>query len=199
MDEKKKLVILAVLGVLVLAVGAFQFRPKAEEPAPVVKKDVPEYLKANEDAKEANAQPVRNPLLAANLAARDPFLMPSQMRAPVAVEPPKQKLTEPIRRNINVGNVRPVGLGKFDELKGPLTVAAEPVKEEPFNYTIGGVAMGARPAVVFKDAAGSQRLVVEGGDLDGDTKVKAVRMDHVVVVYKGKTLRLKVGGDTVAK
>jgi hypothetical protein len=29
--------------------------------------------------------------------------------------------------------------------------------------------------------------------------VKVVRMDHVVVIHKGKSLHLKVGGETVAK
>ena len=201
MDEKKKLIILGVLGAMMLGIGAFTFMPKGEEPAPVTKKEVPEFLKENEAAKEAEKEAPRNPLLAANLASRDPFEVPASMQVPANIESPiRTQLQEPTRRpnNFNVGNVRPVGLGSFGQLGGPQTAELNAQKvgepEVPFGYTVGGVVVGARPAVVFKDAAGNQRLVMQGGDVDGESTLKVVRMDHVVVVHKGKTLRLKVGG-----
>jgi type II secretory pathway component PulC len=122
------------------------------------------------------------------------------------VPPPKSApLREPVRRpnkEFNIGKIRPL---EFEPLAGgggtvsvsDATATKEP--EAPFGYTVGGVVIGARPAAVFRDAAGNQKLVMVGGSLDGDSTVKAVRMDHVVVIHKGKSLRLKVGGDTVAK
>jgi hypothetical protein len=207
MDEKKKIMILAVLGVMTLGIGAFQFMPKSQEPAPVEKKEVPEFLKENEAEKAAANQPPRNPLLAANLTARDPFQVPGQMQGPRSTDTPVKmpRLREPRpRKEFTSPGIRPFKPGDLGSLPGgptgPVTVS-EPVKEPeaPFGYTVGGVVVGARPAVVFRDAAGNQRLVMQGGDLDGDSTVKMVRMDHVVVVHKGKSLRLKVGGDTVAK
>ncbi len=206
MDEKKKLVVLAALAVMVLGIGAFQFMPKGEEPAPVAKKELPDFLKENDAAAQGELPPL-NPLVASKLAARDPFLAPLAMQVSTNVQPPvNTTLKEPTRRTngYSVANVRPVGLGSFGDLPpNGTSLTAEPEKPEepeaPFGYTVGGVVVGARPAVVFKDAAGNQRLVMQGGDVDGESTLKAVRMDHVVVVYKGKTLRLKVGGETVAK
>jgi hypothetical protein len=168
MDEKKKILILAVLGVMVLGIGAFQFMPKGEAPAPEVKKEVPAFLAENEAAKAAAAEPPRNPMLASNLPARDPFLTPAERRDPQTTGPVVNKmppLREPTRRS---GFTR-IGPAKIEELKmpgglgGTLAAAVQKIeeKEEPFGYTIGGVVIGARPAVVFRDAASGLSCKVE--------------------------------------
>ncbi len=204
MDEKKKIVVMAVLAVMTLGIGAFQFMPKGEAPVVTVKQEVPAFMKEQAAAELAAKEGPRNPLMAANLAARDPFQVPASMQVRANIDSPvPPPLREPTRRQapFNLVNVRPapsIGLSELPQgIEGGIEKAAEP--EAPFGYTVGGVVVGARPAVVFRDVAGNQRLVMQGGEVDGDSTLKLVRMDHVVVIYKGKSLRLKVGGETVAK
>ncbi|HSI72011.1 MAG TPA: hypothetical protein VK934_02445 [Fimbriimonas sp.] len=206
MDEKKKMMILGGLAVMMLGLGAFQFMPKGEEaPVTAAPKEMSEYLKQAEEAKaEANA-PLRNPAMASALAARDPFRIPSDMSQPKTVQTVANVNPIPRPNGEMKGSIKinePIGAVTLNQVPGVVgeedIKPAEPEKP-PFGYTVGGVAVGARSAAVFKDAQGNQRLVVEGGSLDGETKVKAVRMDHVVVVYRGEILRLPVGGETVVK
>jgi hypothetical protein len=143
-------------------------------------------------------------MVAIQLSPRDPFRVPDDMARPKTIgsaasmpvlKAPVKKIGGPLRLAENGGGglmVPEISADGGDEVK-----AVEP--ELPFGYTVGGVAIGARPAAVFRDSQGNQRLVMQGADLDGDTKVTAVKMDHVVVVYRGKTLTLRVGGETVAK
>jgi hypothetical protein len=206
MDEKKKLMILGGLAVMMLGIGAFTFMPKGDQtPPPAEKKEVPEYLKENDAEKNAASEPPRNPTVAMSLTARDPFKVPDTMSQPKVVQTVANVNPLPKPRGEMKGTVKfnePIKAVTVNQVPGVIgdedIKPAEPEKP-PFGYTVGGVAVGAQSAAVFKDAQGNQRLVVEGGSLDGETKVKAVRMDHVVVVYRGETLRLPVGGETVAK
>jgi hypothetical protein len=63
-----------------------------------------------------------------------------------------------------------------------------------FSYRVSGVIVGARPAAVFTDPQGNQRLVSVGSSLDGDSKVVAIERGQVTVEHRGKKLRLSLGG-----
>jgi hypothetical protein len=205
MDEKKKMMILAGLAVMMLGIGAFTFMPKGEEPKPTEAKKDKSFLEKNAEALLAAENAPVNPLVANPLQARDPFKVPDAMSEPnlVVTQPngaqptvlkePRKGLKGDIRlanRNTGELNIDPVPQPGYGEVK-PAEV------DIPFNYTIGGVAVGSKSAVVFRDIQGNQRLVLQGGMLDGDTQVKAVAMDHVVVVFHGKTIKLPVGDKPV--
>ncbi len=197
MDEKKKVAVVGVLFVLVLGIGAFQFTG-GSEPPPVAKK-VDD--KKAELAKEEEAKKPKNPTLAFDLSSRDPFEAPEPPKivppAPPA-DPVKQK---PIR---NEGTT-PFPPTDFQRIPPPLpgrlsTNPAPPATEEPkFGYTIAGVMLGSVPIVVFRDGSGAQRLVREGGALDGDTKVLSIQKGKVTVSFRGKPLELTNGGSASAK
>lgn len=208
MDDKKKMIALGVLGAMFLAIGAFTFMPKGEDAPVVEKKEVPEFLLENEKAKAT--EPAPNPQVATNLAARDPFKAPNSMLVVQETQTPTQtKSTPQLKVPVKqmgpplklVGDVRAfdpvpgVGSGTSVEPVG----TTQKVEEPTFAYTIGGVVVGQRSAVVFKDAQGGQRLVMQGGELDGDTKVIAVKLNAVDILFHGKKLHLPVGGESVAK
>ena len=209
MDEKKKMMVLGGLAVAFIGIGAFTFMPKGEEAPPTGKKDVPQFLVDNEKANHPDALP--NPAVVASLSSRDPF------RAPDSMLTPKDNTTTntPIPSNRSMGgprlasnaNVAPFNVtplpgaipnGAADS--GNATGTEEAKEPEPqFTYAVTGVAVGMHPAAVFKDAQGNQRLVMQGGALDGDSKVIAVHLDSVDILFHGKKLHLRVGGESVAK
>jgi hypothetical protein len=197
MDDKKKLAILGVLVLVVLAIGAYSFVPKGGDPAPapVASDQKPEGDKAVAE----EVPPMKNPMLADNRPTVDPFAIPVQPINPELRSTPS---------SMDPGKVRPTGIGGLKPPKGSLGgvlpgaepgagPAAEKVEPAipPFTYTVSGVVIGRKPAAVFRDAEGKQKLISQGALLDGDTKVESVNLSFVAVSYHGKTLKLKVGGE----
>jgi hypothetical protein len=188
-DDKKKLAIVGVLGFIVVGVGAFQFM-HGSAPAPVKKPAPKQALVA--DAKDKATSP--NPAYAAPLPARDPFKAPAdsgmpddQTKQPPTTSPSKGVSQPPHMRGSvgGSGYTLPPGAGTV----APLAVAAPPV-----GYRLSGLINGQHPAAVFTDATGAQRLVPLSGSLDGDTQLIAVQKGRAVVSFRGKHLRLSLGG-----
>ncbi|MBS1704239.1 MAG: hypothetical protein JST40_00080 [Armatimonadetes bacterium] len=67
------------------------------------------------------------------------------------------------------------------------------IKDEEYGHTVSGVVTGGKPAVILQDASGKQTMATVGQTVDGG-KVVEVTRGYVVVEYKGKRTRLKVGG-----
>lgn len=63
------------------------------------------------------------------------------------------------------------------------------------GYSVSGVIQGPRNSAVITNAGGHQQLVHEGQSLDQDTKVVSVKNGEVVISRKGKTSKLKMGGN----
>jgi hypothetical protein len=81
-----------------------------------------------------------------------------------------------------------------------MEVSHVPVAEDhPFAYKVVGVIGGSRPAALFEDSAGNQKVVPEGTRIDSDSRVMSVGDGTVSISFRGKTLRLSVGGDPVGK
>lgn len=211
-DDKKKVVVLGALGAVLLGVGAFQFiGGGATEPVPAkqaAKKTDPKKV----DAKK----PVANPLVALALPRRDPFKVPNLPgfrpdASKTTPEPAPSAPPEPVQGSITPP--KPLDEGSIG-LENPLTptnIKVEPVKSEPapvtkvepvkppepvFGYTVSGVIVGERSAAVFTDAKGNQRLVTVGTALDGDSRLTKVEPGKVFVRFRGKTIRLTVGGSS---
>lgn len=183
-DDKKKLAIIGVLGCIIVAVGAFQFmhggsknaaKPSAAKPAVVA------------DASDASAA-IKNPQFKDPLPARDPFKAPADDGIQTV---PEQASPAPTRMKgnlaANLGTLPPGGAGTIPPLAPTQT-------ESIFNYRLSGLIVGRKPAAVFVDGSGAQRLVPLNGSLDGDAKLIEVYKGRAVVSFHGKHLRLSLGG-----
>jgi hypothetical protein len=133
-----------------------------------------------------------------DLPERDPFdggkFLP---REPVGGAPAPQK---PLSNHMSSPPVMPTIGGTLPAPGGQIVLpnvpGQAPVKPvDTFDYTVSGVVTGDRPAAVFSDSKGNQRLIQVGASLDGDTKVIAISRGKVTVRYHGKTITKTVGAD----
>ena len=212
MDDKKKLMVLGAMGVVLLGIGAFQFvkssgsQQPAAAPTPAVT-STPAGSATNTDGNKADDQtpPQQNDLVKGAYAYRDPFkpLVDSNPRPPS--NPMPTPAPQPGRRNEGIPNFP--GIDKQGGLpnvvatnaNNGVTVPVKPPAPE-FGYRLAGVIMGRKPAAVFIDAQGAQHLVQLGGSLDGDTRLVDLDRDHAVLRVKDQTKNLTLGGgDSSAK
>jgi hypothetical protein len=205
-DDKKKVIVVGVLVVALAGVGAFTMLG-GSSPAPAPTATASKDASSDKDKKDAAAEDVegpKNPLYAADLAQRDPFqpraipvdpavAAAQKAAAPTLPTPPKS------RRSARVGgggytSIPPVQIsGSLPE--GPIGLTPTGPDPSTFNYSVSGVIVGQRPAAVFTDSQGNQRLVPVGGSLDGDSKVVSIDKGQVTVEHRGKKLRLPLGGN----
>lgn len=206
-DDKKKVIVLGVLFAVIAGVGAFSMLG-GSSPAPA-----PDAAASKDGSSDPNKKKVveeepegpKNPLYAADLAQRDPF-QPKAMPVDPAVAAAMKAATQPLptppksRRSGRVSggggytSIPPV------QISGTLpsgNIGLTPTGPDPstFNYSVSGVIVGQRPAAVFTDSQGNQRLVPVGGSLDGDSKVVSIDKGQVTVEHRGKKLRLPLGGN----
>jgi hypothetical protein len=224
-DDKKKMVVLGALGAVLLGVGAFSFLgggSPAPKPTPgvVAKKDGDadgsKEVKVDADGNPIpgtgeEAEPAPNPLYVAELPQRDPFVsreLPGEkLQAPVSLPPPSQPVKRPSggsgRRYAPPSNFDSSGGFAPAQLSGPLpnanggTVTLNPTGPDPSmpGYSLSGTLNGARKIAVFTDSNGNQRMVPEGGSLDGDSKVVSIEKGSVTIESRGKKQRLSLGGN----
>ncbi len=222
-DDKKKLMVLGALVAVMLGVGAFSFLGGGSTPPPVVATDSKEKKDANAPKLDADgnpivegeeAEPPKNPLYAAALPQRDPFAetaLAGEQVAPVLpshpLPTPNTPAPRPYKRPRSSGGtnsyIPPVNPG----ISGPLpqtwgngegNVSISPSGPEPssFGYSVAGTMTGgSRKIAVFTDSNGNQRMVPEGGSLDGDSKVVAIDKGSVTIEHRGKKQRLSLGGN----
>jgi hypothetical protein len=192
-DDKKKLIVVGALALVIVAVGVFQFTAGGgSQGAPITSKKEEKKV-----VQEEQPEPLKNPIFAMNLRPRDPFKMPASMttvdpktnpRAPVQRMDPPQIQPMP---EISIDKTGGIGSGGVDPV-GPVVVQPP---EPQFSYRLSGVMLGAKPMAVFTDLQGNQRLVLLGGALDPESKVLSISKDAVAVRFHGKTLRLTVEGN----
>ncbi|MFQ3588089.1 MAG: hypothetical protein SNJ76_10575 [Fimbriimonadaceae bacterium] len=252
--DKKKIIILGVLAVVIVGVGAFQLtassgpatppkeaaksdrdkgangqttEPAAEDGTQTASNGGPAPAGGGNPASssapgdEGNVDPVAQAiggpsadpvmgLYARGLAARDPFIPAGKAAASTEPERPTEPKPEPkpAAQRPPTPTRPPRELPPFSVAPGPLPGVGGPIGIQPgaplrqpgeFSYTVSGVIVGAKPAAVFTDDSGRQRLVPAGGALDGDSRVVSVTADKVVIRHRGKTLTLSVGGTTNAQ
>jgi hypothetical protein len=205
MNDKKKLAIVIALAVVVLGIGAFQFVNMSGEAKPQVKAVAKTEAPAPEDslkAEDEGVDPALQGLLVLNTSARDPFqsaalpLAEGQTAPPPPVVPPRSgKTSRPpsdFQLPPSLGGLKPFDPG----VNGGTKIEPGPKLRLPgeFSYRVAGVITGNRPAAVFVDDSGNQRLVTIGSSLDGDSQLVGVERGHVIVRHKGKTQTLTVGG-----
>jgi len=213
--DKKKMLVLGVLALLLVAVGAFSFMSGGDSgaSAELTTTQAEDTEKATEEAEgkvaegeEGEETPGLNPdgtpkeglLAMVPLAPRDPFTVPNAFD-----DSPKQAPEKPVQQPIlqaprPMTTNRPGGYEPFDPNMGSLPGGPSggigdgtPVAVVP-QYAVKGIILGSKPLAVFQDGSGNQKLVSLGGSIDGDTKVVAIEKGKVTVSYKGKQQTLVI-------
>jgi hypothetical protein len=224
MDEKKKLMVVGVLVVVIACVGGFNLLKGkgAAAPAPVTTAPtgatpptgatgstpsaaLPAVGKDGAvPGQPAGATTVKNPQVANDLPSRDPFNPPADATVHVPTFP-KANPMKPFRTSgLDNPAMKPLPLSGSNltalPTSGGMSSSTAPkVDDKPFGYRVVGEISGDRPAVMLEDGSGNQKLVPVGSAIDGDSRVKRVDNGAVVIEYRGKMLRLNVGGNPVGK
>jgi hypothetical protein len=200
--NKKKLIVIGVLGAVLLAVGVFQFTSSSEPQPSSSPKPPSAGADAGAPAKTADGDntdpaavddPIRK-LYVQALPTRDPF---QRLGAELEGEP-LPKGTSTLRPTPPA--VPPMKLdGVLPDLNGSLPTGLTPGaplrRPGEFAYTLSGVILGSRPAAVFTDDSGNQKLVLLGSAVDGDSRLVGLTKGHATISHQGKTLTFSVGGN----
>lgn len=225
MNDKKKLLIIGVLGAVLLGIGAFQFMgpsspPTIEDPGEETGSTTGSAEPAGGAAAPAEApkDPVRDQLIQLISTAatpRDPFRASGQLAtefansptkvapasaSPAAGTPPPPPKAPSFSQPVAPMNPLP---GGFPD--GPVGLRPEagvpPFPGEPVRNTSGpgykvrGVIVGKSRLVVLEDSDGNQRLVPEGGSVDGDTTIVGVKEGSVAMRVRGQKHEVKLEED----
>lgn len=197
MNDKKKLIIVVALGAVMLGIGAFQFTKisagEAQAPAAdssIETGETPEKVAQRGGANDlvTGSYPERDPFKPMNLPEVDPFAhVPGAGQTPPQNPVPQPTITGSVTTGVPVGPliVSPTGEPGFP----PLTPGVP--------YSLTGIIIGEKPAAVFVDSLGTQRLIQLGGSLDGDTVVSKIERREVTLRIKDKNHTLTLGGEPI--
>jgi len=216
--DKKKVLVIALSGAVVLGVGAFMFSrpqdtpPAHPKPAKHLQGAKPEQLTSSPtaDGKTPAGQAGGPGSVVADAspqaAGRDPFDGSRYEPLPKNNQPP----TQPAKSNAGISTL-PSGQQKAIKPFMPGGIAISPdgsipnpdqlskllgTKGSEFKYTLIGVITGIHPAVVFATPDGKhQQLIQLGNSLAPGTRVTAVSRAKATVYNNGQELRMTVGAD----
>lgn len=192
MDDKKKVIVVVVLAVIILAVGTFQLTSgssaPAEPPKEAKKSDATKVSPIDEGPKNAE--------VATPLAMRDPF-EPAEIASTLADPAPTPPSTPEPKRPTGVSNpIDLTGIGQLPNADIGIQPVEPPAPKDVFAYSLAGIVIGDRPAALFADGAGNQKLVREGGAIDGDARLVSISHGKVTVSYKGEKISIALGGNS---
>ena len=210
--DKKKLLVIAGLAVAVLGIGVFEFAGGGGQ-APAPEKKPAAHARSNAAAgtqksgdaatpsasasgNPADGKPSEVPGATQEVAERDPFdgskFMPAPTKQGTPAPSPAQTRPAPAPMPGKLGPLSVTPDVPGGRLPNPAAFAGQ---HDPnaFDYAVSGVITGERPAVIFADSQGNQRLIQLGGSLGPDTKVVAISRGKVTVRHHGKELNLTVG------
>lgn len=204
--EKKQMVVLGVLALMIVCVGAFQMTGGSPEPvAPAKAKDTKATAKTS--TKEEKPK-LANPDQAYPLPKRDPFA-PSEFAIAANEDPANVRANAPVsevpppKANNSAGKPSPLPKGDPEAWPpgGQTDTSVPPVIPQPpkFSYSLIGFVSGKYPAAVFSDATGNQKLVEVGSAIDSTATLIAVFGNKVKVKFHDQTLFLTVGGNPNGK
>ncbi len=161
------------------------------------------------------SDPVREALLSyatSSATPRDPFKPAGSLAQEYAMPPGKVAPPVPApvvgnpnegrsgrsgrNSNLEIGAMNPMG-GSFPDggsiglaPTGPVASGADPGGPSTItggsSYKVKGIIVGTTRMVVLEDADGNQKLVPEGGSVDGDTTVVKVQGNTVKISSKGR-------------
>ena len=207
--EKKQMIVLGVLALMIVCVGAFQMMGSGTAAAPVPA-PAPETKKETKDLEETSTTSetkpkIANPEQAYPLPKRDPFA-PSAFAIFANEDPdavPKPSNSSGGTKGMK--NVPTTLQGTKEDIvwtsggdsEGGVPPVIPPAPK--FNYTLVGFVQGKYPAAVFSDRSGNQKLVEAGDAIDGSATLVAVYGNKVKVKFHDQTRVLTVGGNPNGK
>lgn len=145
------------------------------------------------------------PWLNASAPPRDPFAIPPQFdnlrqsqRQSVSASPTRMA-SAPAVSALPPMPVAPLSGGTAEPSRSePTTPAASPSEPE-VNITVTGVVVGEYPVAILRAGEGSQRIAHPGNALEGGYILRTVSRDGVTIEKDGKTITLRLGGNSNAK
>lgn len=204
--EKKQLMIVGALAVVMLGVGAFSFLGggKPKPAVAVATKEKAEPVQERDYGNESGVKEGIAQYAGPEFPERDPFNVPGALRdlaANVATDPKPRPIGGGPAQS--VGNTQPVQptpptmTGDFSEpttnnttvaQPGPATKPVDtefkPTADNP-GLTVVGVIQGDVPSAVLQDHGGKQFFVKLGSEAF-DARLITVATRHVVIEYGGK-------------
>lgn len=175
------------LALVMVGIGAMNFLPHGGS-APVPPKPKPI---AQNSPQITQTLTVKNPQYANLLPARDPFSSPLKNVSALSAGQNPRMITPQSLGSTSGGTTLPGPNGTA--MSGNIAIAPITPQAPPFSYQLSGVIQGHKPAAVFTDTEGNQRLVPIGGSLDGDTTLEHVGANAVTVRYHGDAIHLTLG------
>ena len=198
MKDKKKLILLIALAILVLGIGAFQFANMSDGEKPQAKAEPKKETPVEPEETTSETDPMTQYAVVYNMAARDPFQegdLPGGNETSVA--PPNPPRMSGSRTGFKIPDALATGGGTFKPVNPnvPGNIGIQHVQA----FDVIGAIEGVHPAAVFVDETGRQRLVTVGGTYGDDRQLLQVEGDRVTVRHGGKTITYTVGGTPNAK
>ncbi|MBX3111835.1 MAG: hypothetical protein KF857_07485 [Fimbriimonadaceae bacterium] len=206
MQDKKKLLVVGALVMVLCAVGAFTLMGGGGGSSAAAKPQA--TTKGSEKAAEPEttvdpAQEKINKLIASmgaygSMESRDPFAVPAEAKS--AVEPPPappvQKPSAPAKSGRSSRPPRMEGGTAPWQLPMPNGGQLPNGNQLPAQivprYRVKGVLVGKKSVVVIEDSNGNQRLVPQGGQLDPTTRVTNIEKGQITVNENGKSKTLPI-------
>ncbi len=205
-QDKKKLIVLLVLGFLLLGVGAWQFLSLS---SPGEEKAEPKSASKNQTSQPTPPQPTNlqqdTPYWLLGTKRQNPF-QPKDLpdEEGNTSSPPQGNMVRPptsspkppaprVKPNIEIPAVPPPWMVTPTPPQGE-TQPKQPAEEEPFSYVVVGVLDGPKPVAILQSPAGGQQLVRVGDHLGPQTQIIAIEGRTVTVRHKKTILKLTVGG-----
>ncbi|HRJ26820.1 MAG TPA: hypothetical protein PLO61_04835 [Fimbriimonadaceae bacterium] len=203
--EKKKLMVIGALAVVILGIGAFQMTagsaPPTKSSKPKSKKSAAESAEIDPKATQieqmvAGVLPQRDPFLPGNLPLDAATAKPEPAKPPQAAPPKLPR--RPDRGQWAGGGYAPMDpMGSLPPVSPNGQIGIQPSSATaPTTPTISvsGTVLGDRPVAILKDEAGNQRVIPLGGQIDPSTKVVGIERGKVTLERHGKRQTLTAGG-----
>lgn len=219
-SDKKKLIVVSALAVVIFGIGAFQLVSMNAGPDVASAKAKPKEPAVTPEPRDATTDEMAT-MLAQVLPERDPF-RPGRLNSLIPDEPEPVK-TEPVRTqpvarrnnpprplvNRGGGDILPLlppmpstmAGGLAAQAPGGMNVQPGAPLRQPgeFAYNLSGVVLGRKPVAVLRDDQGNERLVPLGGQIDSRSRLEKIEDGKVTIRHNGKTVTLTIGGSTSAK
>lgn len=215
-NEKKKLAIIGVLGLLLLGVGAFQIiGGGGSAPAPEAKKDKPSVAAGTgTESDPGNAEDSgEGDLIAGKLPQRDPFLAPGAVQTNSPTGATTGTPTMPSANPTTTASNQPVGYqstenppmppmpGDIQPMPnvhegnpGENTGLGDSNQPEAPSLKLTGVVLGDTALAVIQDESGKQRVLRVGDTVSGH-RVVSITKNKVVLSGSGERVTLAINSD----
>ncbi len=204
-QDRKKLVVLLVLGALLLGVGVWQFMSFSSSQEKQKSPTASQKKASQPTTPQPGQPPEETPYWLLGTKRQNPFQpkdLPDEEGS--GNNPPQGNMVRPntsapkppaprVKPNIEIPSVPPPWMVTPTPSQGQ-SQPSQPAEEEPFSYIVVGVLDGPKPVAILQSPSGGQQLVRVGDHLGPETQIIAIQGRTVTVRHKKTILKLTVGG-----